>query len=65
MKIYVCASPEVFFELEWPDGWRIPARGESLMITSDVYRVDDVQREFEQGDAEPAIQLRVSGGADT
>lgn len=51
------AGTDGFFELDWPEHWRVPATGEWLLVDASVYVVELVQWEL-QGDAS-GVQLRV------
>ena len=60
MNLYVYPAGGDIFDLEWPDGWRIPVAGELLLIGPDEYQVILVQWELHQGSDAPSVQLRVT-----
>ncbi len=45
-------------DIDWPAGWRIPAREEILLLDQGRFRVDTVEWDMKGG--VPVVQLRVS-----
>lgn len=59
MKVWLTPYDETLFQMDWPDGWRIPVAGEVILCDEGQYLVRSVQWEFEDGEFN--VNLRCDG----